>query len=427
MTQILFQNARLIDPALDLDAVSDLLVAGDRIAAVGQNLPVPDGAEVVRCDGAVLAPGLVDVHVHFRDPGQTQKETLETGCQAAAAGGFTAVITMANTKPAIDTPEAIASCIERNKSMDCRIYPAGAVTVGLGGKELTDFAALKAAGAPCFTDDGLTVADGPLFYSAMEKAAELDIPISVHCEAHGFEGDRSMNRGVISHKLGLSGVPALAEELVIMRDVFFAEKTGAHVHVQHVSSARGVEIIAAAKERGVHVTAEATPHHMTLDETAVLECGTNAKMSPPLRLPEDVVAVRDALIDGVLDVVATDHAPHTPAEKALGMAKAPNGIIGLETSLSVCLDELYHKCGFPLTKLIERMSTAPRRIFRLPEVTLNAGGTADLVLFAPEADWLVDPAKFRSKGRNCPYGGRVLRGKVLMTLLAGRVTYDDRK
>ncbi len=426
MSAIFFKNARLIDPSQDMDARGCLLVEDGLVTAVGPESAVPEGAAVVDCDGAVLAPGLVDLHVHFRDPGQTHKETLETGCAAAAAGGFTAVVTMANTSPAIDSPEAIRACVERNASMDCRIYPAGAVTKGLAGKELTDFEALKEAGAVCLSDDGLTVGDGPLFCEAMEKSVSVGLPVSVHCEAPGFEGDRSMNRGDISSKLGLKGTPALAEELMIMRDVFFAEKTGAHVHVQHVSTKRGTEIIAAAKARGVNVTAEGTPHHMFLDETAVLECGADAKMSPPLRTPEDAEAVREAVKSGLLDVIATDHAPHTPQEKAKGMAYAPNGIIGLETALAVCLDGLYHREGLPLIELVERMSTAPRRVFNLPEVTLTQGSVADLVLFDPNREWLVDAAKFRSKARNCPWNGRALKGQVLMTVLGGRVVCDKR-
>ncbi len=426
MSSIMFKGVRLVDPSLKLDMKGDLLVKGGVIFAVGPQLPEIPDAEVVDCGGAVLAPGLVDVHVHFRDPGQTAKETLETGCDAAAAGGFTSVITMANTTPAIDSPEMIRECIERNKSMDCRIFPAGAVTKELKGKELTDFAALKEAGAVCLTDDGLTVGDGPLFYRAMEKSVEVGLPVCVHCEAPGFEGDRSMNRGEISKKLGLVGTPALAEEFMIMRDIFFAEKTGAHVHVQHVSTARGVEIIEAAKNRGVHVTAEASPHHMFLDETAILECGANAKMSPPLRLASDREAVKDALVRGVLDVVATDHAPHTPAEKALGIAKAPNGIIGLETSLALCLDGLCSKGGLPISTLIERMSVAPRRIFKLPSVKLQPAQPADLVLFDPEKEWTIDATKFKSKSRNCPFGGWTLKGAVLMTILAGRIVCDKR-
>ena len=424
MSAILFRNARLVDPELRLDAAGDLLVREGRIAALGQGIDAPD-ARVVDCRGGVLAPGLVDLHVHFRDPGQTAKETLETGCRAAAAGGFTSVVTMANTRPAVDTPEAVQECLERSGTMDCRIHPAAAVTVGLGGKKLTDFDALAASGAVAFTDDGLTVGDGALFYEAMTRAARLGLPISVHCEAPGFEGDRSMNRGEISRSLGLEGTPALAEELIIQRDLLLAERSGAHVHVQHVSTARGVEMIAEAKARGVHVTAEATPHHMILDDAAVLRYSTNAKMSPPLRTKEDVAAVRGALMDGTLDVVATDHAPHTIEEKGQGMAKAPNGIIGLETSLSLCLDRLCHRQHLPLAALLDRMSSAPRRIFHLPPVNLRHGSAADLVLFDPERERCVDASKFRSKGRNCPFDGWRLRGSVLMTVLGGRVTYED--
>ena len=424
MTTLLFKDARLMDPELHLDTPGDLLVADGLVEAVGQGLTAPEGARVVDCRGAVLAPGLVDLHVHFRDPGQTHKETLETGCRAAAAGGFTSVVTMANTKPAIDTPEAVRDCLERSKGLSCRVHPAAAVTVGLGGRELTDFQALARAGAVAFTDDGLTVGDGALFFEAMTRAAALGLPISVHCEAPGFEGDRSMNRGDISAELGLEGTPALAEELMIQRDLLLAEKSGAHVHIQHVSTALGVEMIAEAKALGTHVTAEAAPHHMALDETAVLKYGTNAKMSPPLRTPEDVEAVCTGLMTGVLDVVATDHAPHTPEEKARGMAEAPNGVIGLETSLAVCLEELCHKRGFPLMALLERMSAAPRHMFHLPPVHLRHGSVADLVLFDPERKRVVNASKFQSKGRNCPFDGWRLRGAVLMTVLGGREVYE---
>lgn len=425
MKPLLFKDARLIDPAIKMDRTGDLLVENGVVSKVGCRIDAPD-AEVIDCAGAVLAPGLVDLHVHFRDPGLTHKETLETGCAAAANGGFTTVCTMANTVPAVDTPEAIRECIERNKTMDCRIFPAGAVTKGLAGKELTDFAALKAAGAICVTDDGLTVADGALFYSAMEKAAEVGVPVSVHCEAHGFEGDRSMNRGIVSEKLGLVGTPALAEESMIMRDIFYAEKAGAHVHVQHVSSRRGIEIIAAAKARGVHVTAEGTPHHMFLDETDVLRYGVNAKMSPPLRLADDALAVREAVMSGVLDIITTDHAPHTAEEKSKGMAKAPNGIIGLETSLALCVDGLCNRRGFGIYDLIDRMSTSPRRIFNLAPVELLPGSVADLVLIDTEREWTVDASKFRSKARNCPFDGWKLKGMAVMTVLGGRVTCDRR-
>lgn len=424
MTTLLFKNARLMDPELRLDAPGDLLVVDGRVAALGQGLNAPEGARVVECRGAVLAPGLVDPHVHFRDPGQTHKETLETGCRAAAAGGFTSVITMANTRPAIDSPEAVRDCLERSRDLPCRVHPAAAVTKGLSGRELTDFQALAEAGAVAFTDDGMTVGDGALFFEAMTRAAALGMPVSVHCEAPGFEGDRSMNRGDISTQLGLEGTPALAEELMIQRDLLFAEKSGAHVHVQHVSTERGVEMIAEAKARGVHVTAEATPHHMALDETAVLKYGPNAKMSPPLRTPEDVEAICTALMEGVLDVVATDHAPHSPEEKAKGMKDAPNGIIGLETALAVCLEELCHKRDFPLMALLDRMSAAPRRAFHLPPVNLRHGSAADLVLFDPDREWVVDATKFQSKSRNCPFDGWRLRGAVLMTVLGGREVYE---
>lgn len=426
LKSLLFKSARLIDPSIKMDWTGDLLAKDGVISAVSACIAPSDGDEVINCSGTVLAPGLVDLHVHFRDPGQTQKETLDTGCAAAANGGFTAVCTMANTIPATDTPEAIKKCIERSRTLDCRIYPAGSVTKGLAGKELTDFEALKESGAVCVTDDGLTVGDNVLFYAAMEQSAKVGIPISVHCETHGFEGDRTMNRGAVSSSLGLVGTPALAEEFMIMRDVFFAEKTGAHVHVQHVSSKRGVEIIAEAKRRGVDVTAEGTPHHMFLNEKDVLKYGTNAKMSPPLRLAEDAKAVREAVMSGILDVITTDHAPHTEEEKSRGMEKAPNGIIGLETSLALCLDGLCYRRGFSIYELIDRMSTKPREIFSLPRVSLQPGYAADLVLIDPNYVWTVDVSKFKSKARNCPFDGWKLKGMSVMTVLGGRVTCDRR-
>lgn len=423
MNSLLFRNARIVDPSQDIDEMGYVLVTDGKIAELNGVCTRADVERVVDCGGAVLCPGLVDAHVHFRDPGQTAKEDLKSGCRAAAAGGFTSVITMANTSPAIDTPEAVADIIRRASSLDCRVYPAAGVTVGLKGNELTDFAALKAAGAVLLTDDGYTISDVSVMMAAFEAAHAVGLPVSVHCETKGLEGDRSMNRGDISKELGLEGVLPLAEELMIQRDLLLAGRTGARLHVQHVSTALGVEMIQHAKNRGVHVTAEATPHHMTLDESAVLTFGSDAKMSPPLRTKADAKQVRGALVDGVLDIIATDHAPHTPEEKALGMLKAPNGIIGLETSLPVCLTALCVNGDLPLIKLIDKMSTTPCRLFDLPGGTLKVGAPADITVFDPDSTFKVDANNFKSKARNCPFVGQTLNGVVKMTFVGGRLTY----
>ncbi len=425
MEKRLYTNLLLVDPVQKLHMPGSLLTTGGKIAWLGQDRPFAEGDWIEEdCGGLVVAPGLVDPHVHFRDPGQTHKETLATGAQSAAAGGFTAVIAMANTTPAVDRVDRLQDIIDRSRGLDCRIYPAAAVTLDLDGKELTDMEALVQAGAVAFTDDGKTVGDHGLFLQAMERAAALGLPVSVHCEAPGLEGDRSMNRGEISRKLGLVASLALAEELMIQRDILLAEQAGAHLHVQHLTTAKGVEMVAEAKARGLQVSAEATPHHMALTEEAVLEWGTNAKMNPPLRPEADRLAVAQGLMDGVLDLVATDHAPHSPEEKALSMAKAPNGIIGLETAFSVCYTELCCKHHFPLIDLIERMSTAPCRIFNLPGGSLKPGSPADLVFIDTKALWRPDPAQFRSKSRNCPFCGKALQGRIVKTVLGGRVSFE---
>ncbi len=424
MEKRLYTNALLVDPVQKMEMPGSLLTLEGKIAWLGQERPFAEGDWIEEdCRGLVLAPGLVDPHVHLRDPGQTHKETLETGAQAAAAGGFTAVIAMANTEPALDRPDRLEDVIQRSRGLDCRIYPAAAVTVGLEGRELTDMEALAEAGAVTFTDDGKTVGDHGLFLQAMERAAALGVPVSVHCEAPGLEGDRSMNRGAVSQRLGLQGALALAEELMIQRDLMLAQQAGAHVHVQHLTTARGVALVAQAKAQGVQVTAEATPHHMALTEEAVLEWGTDAKMNPPLRTEADRQAVGKALMEGVLDMVATDHAPHSPQEKALSMAQAPNGIIGLETAFSACYTELCLGQNFPLIDLIQRMSSAPCQAFGLPGGSLKVGSAADLVLIDPQGTWRPDPAKFRSKSRNCPFC-RDLRGVVVRTVMAGRTTFQ---
>lgn len=422
--KVLFEKGHMVDPSLGIDGPMALLVHDGTIVWVGDEASA-QGIDALRidCGGAVLAPGFVDLHVHFRDPGQTAKEDLASGCAAAAAGGFTAVVTMANTTPAIDSAELVRDIIERSRNLDCHVYPAAAVTLGLKGKELANLPLLAMAGSVAFTDDGYTIDDHAVALAAMEEAAKLKMPVSVHCEAGGLGGDRSMNRGDLSRELGLEGVPAIAEELMIARDIMLALETGCHLHVQHVSTALGVELIARAKARGITVSGEATPHHMALTDQAVRCCGTNAKMSPPLRTEADRLAVCQGLIDGVLDVVATDHAPHTPEEKSAHLSTAPNGIVGLETALPVTLTQLQSFRGFSLPLLVDRMSTVPCRLFNLPGGTFKPGSPADLVVFDPYGDVTVDASQFRSKSRNSPFDGQTFKGAVKLTVLGGRVTW----
>lgn len=422
----LFCNCRLVDPSQGLDGPGALLAEDGVILWSGSQ--IPEGTEAHRtidCGGCVLAPGLIDLHVHFREPGQTHKETLATGCQAAAAGGYTAVVTMANTTPPIDSSEMVRWTLQNAQPLDCRIFPAAAVTRGMKGQELTDFRALAEAGASCLTDDGLMVARNDVAFAAFKEAAALGLAVSIHPETPGLGGDRSVNQGDVSRRFGLEGVPPAGEETGIARDIVLAEAAGAHLHVQHVSTARGVALIAWAKSRGAHVTAEATPHHISLTEERVLRCGANAKMSPPLRTEADRLAVETGLLDGTLDVIATDHAPHSPEEKAQGLAKAPNGVVGLETALAVCLTELSASPRFSLPLLIDRMSCRPAAVLGLPGGTLKSGSPADLVVFDPKERWTVDASRFRSKGRNTPWDGETLIGRVKLTVLGGRFTWRD--
>jgi dihydroorotase len=422
---ILLRGGRVVDPSQKLDAKRDVLIADGRIEKIRARLDAPEGIRVVDCGGLVVTPGLIDVHVHLREPGEEHKETIATGAASAAAGGFTAVCAMPNTDPPIDDPAAVGFvAAQGRRARGARVYPVGCISVGREGKRLALIGEMVDAGAVAITDDGNPVMDSGLMRSALEYSMAFGIPVADHPEDLGLSINGHMNEGLVSTRLGLPGKPNAAEDIHIVRDILLAELTGGHIHLQHVSTHFGVESIRQAKARGVRVTAEATPHHLVLTHEAVNGYRTDAKMNPPLRAPEDVEAVRAGLADGTLDTVATDHAPHHYDEKEAAFTEAPNGIVGLETALGIMLTRVVGEGVIDLPTLIDRMSCGPARAFNLPGGTLAEGSPADVTIFDPKEKWVVDPAEFKSKSRNTPFGGKELVGRPKMTLVGGRFVFE---
>jgi dihydroorotase len=422
---LLLRGGRVIDPAQQRDETADVLLRDGKVVAVGPSLDAPDDARVLDAAGLVVAPGLIDLHVHLREPGQEHKETIATGARAAAAGGFTAVCAMPNTDPPVDDPAAVGYVRAAGlRAGAARVYPVGAVSVAQKGERLAEIGEMMEAGAVAISDDGRPVATAGLMRLALEYAATFGIPVASHCEDLTLSRGGSMNEGIVSARLGLTGIPNAAEDVGIARDLLLAELTGGRLHVQHVSTRGGVAMIRAAKERGIAVTAEATPHHFTLTDAAVDGYRTEAKVNPPLREEEDRAAVIQGVADGTLDVIATDHAPHHYDEKEQAFDDAPFGLVGLETALALGLTQLVERGVIDLPTLILRMSTAPARAFRLPGGTLQDGAPADVTVFDPAWEWTVDPAKFLSKSRNTPFAGRTLRGRAVWTIVNGVVVHD---
>ena len=421
---LLIKNGRIVDPGSGMDRVADLFIQNGRLAPLSERPADLRGVTVLDAEGLVVAPGLVDMHVHFRDPGFLHKEDLISGAEAAAAGGVTTAACMPNTSPVLDSPEAVADVVRRAGAASITVLPYGAVTVGQKGKALTEAAALRDAGAVALSDDGMPVMNVALLREAMLSASRLGMFISSHCEDSELVKNYSVNAGAAAEKLGLPGRPAIAETLMVARDALLARETGARVHIAHVSAAESVELIRRAKAEGVPITAETCPQYFTLTEEEVLRQGSIAKVNPPLRTQADVDAVVAGLRDGTLDAIATDHAPHAADEKALPLTEAPSGISGLETSLSLALTALYHTGHMSLLKIIELMSFNPARILGIPKGRLRDGADADLVLFDLEERWTVSPARFRSKGRNTPFAGTELRGRVKYTIAAGKIVYE---
>jgi dihydroorotase len=421
---LLIRGGRVIDPSRATDETADVLLRDGKVEAVGRALGVPDGAELIEAAGKVVAPGLIDLHVHLREPGQEDLETVASGAMAAAAGGFSAVCAMPNTDPVTDNQAAVGFIVSQaQRAGKARVYPIGAISLGQKGQQLAEFGELVGAGAVAVSDDGRPVVSSHLMRTALEYARTFGIPVADHCEDPTLAAGGAMHEGLVATRLGLKGVPAAAEEIMVARDILLAELTGGHVHLCHMSTRGSVELIRRAKDRGLRVTAEACPHHFTLTHEACEGYNTNAKMNPPLREPEDREAVRQGLRDGTIDVICTDHAPHHYDAKEREFDDAPNGIIGLETALGLALTELVGRGLLDLPTLIARMSTMPARVFDLPGGTLAPGAAADVAIIDPAVRWTVDPAAFYSKSRNTPFGGRELRGRADVTIVRGQVVF----
>ena len=424
MRALLLRGGRLLDPSQCLDGPGDLLLADGRVARVGGVIEVGEDVEVIDCTGTVVAPGFVDVHCHLREPGREDVETISTGARAAVAGGFTVVCAMPNAEPVTDNQAAVGFIIRQGvRAGAARVHPIGAISVGQRGEALAEFGEMVGAGAVAVSDDGRPVASAHLMRTALEYAQTFGIPVIDHCEEPTLANGGAMNEGVVSARLGLKGIPAEAEEVMVARDILLARLTGGHVHLAHVSTRGSVELIRWGKDQGVHVTAEVTPHHLTLTDEAVEGYNTHAKMNPPLRTAADVAALQEALRDGTIDMIATDHAPHHYDAKEREFADAPFGIVGLETALALAVTELVGRGVLDLPTLVERMSLAPARVFNLPAGLLQAGAPADITVFDPARPWTVDPARFISKGRNTPYAGWTLRGRAVCTVVGGRVVH----
>ena len=416
-----------MDPSQGLDGVLDLLLVNGAVFSLVENAGPAVEAREIDATGLVVTPGLIDPHVHLREPGQEHKETIETGARAAAAGGFTAICAMPNTDPPIDDPAAVGFVVAEGKRTGAsRVYPMGAISVGLEGKALAEIGELVEAGAVAVTDDGHPVMDSGLMRLALEYTQSFGIPVVDHPEDLTLSRDGTMNEGLVSSRLGLRGKPNASEDIHIIRDILLAEFTGGRLHLQHVSTRYGVQAIRLAKARGVQVTGEASPHHLLLTDDAVDGYRTEAKMNPPLRSPEDRDAVQEGLKDGTLDMVATDHAPHHYDEKEAAFADAPNGVVGLETSLGLIYGHLVEGGLIDLPTMVERMSVAPARVFNLPGGTLKVGSPADVTIFDPDGEWTVDPGDFLSKSRNTPFAGWKLRGKPRYTIVGGEVVWEGR-
>jgi dihydroorotase len=422
---LLIRNGRVIDPAASIDSVQDVLLKGDRIERIGRALAVPDDTPALDATGKIVCPGFIDLHVHLREPGQEYKETVATGTRAAAAGGFTAVCAMANTHPVNDN-RAVTDYIRARAETEgiVRVYPIGAVTRNLGGEELAELAELAEAGCVAFSDDGKCVMNAALYRRAMEYTLPFATPLISHAEDHHLSQGAAMNEGVVSTELGVPGAPAAAEDVMVARDILLAELTGAHVHIAHLSTAGAVRLVRDAKARGVRVTAEVTPHHLLLTEEAVRTFDANTKMNPPLRTKRDAEALVEGLIDGTIDCIATDHAPHATSEKEGEFDRAAFGIVGLETAVGLLMDRLVTPGTLPLATLVARLSRDPARLLHLPGGSLAAGAPADLTLLDPEARWTVDPARFASKSRNTPFAGWTVTGRPWKTIVGGRIVWE---
>ncbi len=426
MSLLWIQNGHVVDPATKRDGKGDVYVADGKIVA-SLTAAQKKRAKKIDARGLVVCPGLVDIHVHFREPGQTHKETILTGSQAAAAGGFTTVVCMPNTAPPADNAGTIQLINGAAAKAVVRVYPTGCITVGMKGQQLASHGSLKNAGVVALTDDGVCVQSNEIMRRAVEYAKMFDLTVLDHCQDESMTQGAVMNEGTVSTRLGLKGWPHAAEDLIVARNIILSTYTGAHIHMQHISSALSVELMRRAKRDGINVTAEATPHHIALTDESLGTYDTAFKMNPPLRTEADRLAIIAGLRDGTLACIGTDHAPHTPDEKDREFDYAPNGIIGLETALPVCLDVLIRRSRFKLSKVVDLMTRRAADVLKLPAGTLSAGANADICLFDPEETWTYDTTKGYSKSHNSPWHGQKLTGRVKATLVGGRVVYQNGK
>lgn len=424
MPALLIKNGRVIDPASHHDAVADVWIEDGLIKGVGANLS-PAGTEVFDATGLIVAPGFVDMHVHLREPGFEHSETIESGARAAAAGGFTSICPMPNTAPVNDSPTVTTYIIEKaRRHAVVNVFPIGAITRGSLGEELAAIGSMRQAGAVAISDDGRPVMNAQLMRRAMEFARSFHMPVINHCEDLHLSAGGDMHEGVESVRLGLRGIPGSSEDVMVARDILLAEVTGARYHVAHISSRHSVEMVAFAKLKGLPVTSEATPHHLTLTDAGMIPYDSNYKMKPPLRSASDVNAVVEGVVNGAIDAIATDHAPHAGSEKMQEFEKCPFGIIGLETALGVALEHLVHSGKISLTRLIEMFTVNPARILSMPRGTLAVGAAADVAIFSTDRQWSYDVNKSFSKSRNSPFDGASFRGGPVATIVGGKIVWQ---
>ena len=425
--KLLIKHGRVVDPVSGTVSIQDLYIENGKVVQLEKDIR-QEADQVIDADGLVVCPGLVDMHVHLRDPGLTYKEDIFTGTAAAAHGGVTSVACMANTDPVVDTPEQVRYVKDKAAQANgVHVYPIAAVSMGMRGEEPSDADTLKKAGAIALSDDGCNVDNANLMRDVMIHVKRLEMPVLCHCEDTTMVEGRAVNEGSVSRQLWLEGRPAIAEEIMVMRDAMLAEETGAHVHICHVSTAKSVDIIRRMKKRGVAITCETCPQYFTLTEDEILTQGSMARVNPPLRTAKDIKGIIAGLKDGTIDAIATDHAPHSAEEKSRPLTRAPSGMVGLETSLAITLTELYHTGKMKLPEIIKRMTYTPASILRLSSKgRLSLGSDADITIFDPEEVWTIDPEQFASKARNTPFAGREVKGKVKYTIVGGNVIYQDR-
>lgn len=427
MARLLIRNGRVIDPAAGLDAARDVLVEDGRIAAVAPKIEAAD-AEVLDAADLVVAPGFIDMHVHLREPGIEHAETIETGSRAAAAGGFTSVCCMPNTIPVNDSATVTSFIIERaRRSAVVNVFPVGAITKESAGEQLADIGAMKEAGAVAISDDGEPVMNSRVMRRAMEYARSFGLTVIDHCEDLNLSAGGDIHEGVISTRLGLRGIPSCSEDVMVARDILLSQLTGARLHVAHISTGNSLAMVAHARRLGIPVTCEATPHHFSLTDAEILPYDSNFKMKPPLRTPCDTAAVIDAIAEGVVDAIATDHAPHTGSAKMQEFERCPFGITGLETALGLALETLVHSGRIALAHMVKLFTTGPARALGLDRGTLQPGAPADITIFSTEREWTFDVNQSQSKSKNTPYHMRRFRGGPALTIVGGRKVWDYRQ